>query len=309
MDAYGSGHVQVHVSGLPAECVDTEVDATLRRIVSGTQPAQAASQPTAGVAAERGSTNAEAEVEASLEAARTEPEQQEEQTDRVAEQEDAVGSSMSSAVLKAAEDGSGDRRPAADEAEAEAAVGLVGVEANEVEEAAQEDAVDEATAIENEMKELAAFVSCAVVRSKDTLECKGYCFLTFENLAKAEAALELLNAEVPVNVCGREVQAQLSRPKERRGGASAQKEEHMSDLRLRRALYQAVSKKAQYGHFDATAQKLADEAKGGSCARNSAGRKVGITGTRGGYQLKDTQRQEDAFKRNSGFDHTTRAHK
>jgi len=119
------------------------------------------------------------------------------------------------------------------------------------------------------------FVTCVVVRNKETFACKGYCFLGFPSSESAEKAMMVLNSGVIV--CGSTVQAQVSQPKDR---FAKKTEEDDHDLRLRRQRYQVGSKKKQHGHV--------------TCSRNTITGKVNVTiatntgamnavvGTRGG---------------------------
>lgn len=178
----------------------------------------------------------------------------------------------------------GSREPTADAQVADqAAVAEAGVVAPEAPETPVLDdgGVEESLAVdEDELKVLAAFVSCVVVRNKDTQECKGYCFLTFETAEQAEAAIAVLNAGV--EIAGERVSAQLSKPKERHAKPKDPSQE-IGDLRLRRARYQCVGKKAQYGHYDPECgQKKVNHDRP---ERNSAGRENVIAGTRGGKPL------------------------
>ncbi|CAE8686665.1 unnamed protein product, partial [Polarella glacialis] len=124
------------------------------------------------------------------------------------------------------------------------------------------------------------FVSCAVVRNKDTLVCKGYCFLAFTSLVQAEEAVEFLNGGV--EVAGVQVSAQLSFPKAAKTKQEkvVPQEEELHDLRLRRKRYQGTGKHAQYGHEAASSGTV--EGGGNTKTRNSIGRLQGIAGTRDG---------------------------
>lgn len=133
-----------------------------------------------------------------------------------------------------------------------------------------------------------AFVSCAVVRNKDTLACKGYCFLAFTSLAQAEAAVQTLNEGVGagVEVCGAQVEAQLSVPKAAKlKPEPAKAPPKQRDLRIGRKRYPAVSKHAQYGHENVSSGR--DSGGGNTKTRNSAGRLQGVAGTRDGRPVDD----------------------
>lgn len=129
------------------------------------------------------------------------------------------------------------------------------------------------------------FVSCAVVRNKDTLACKGYCFLAFNTSAQAEAAVQTLNGGV--EVAGAQVQAQLSIPKaaKLKPDPAKTKQVELNDLRLRRKRYTGVSKHASYGHEGCSSGRV--EGGGNTKTRNSAGRLQGVAGTRDGRPVHD----------------------
>mmetsp|Transcript_3531 Transcript_3531/g.9486 ORF Transcript_3531/g.9486 Transcript_3531/m.9486 type:complete len:499 (+) Transcript_3531:140-1636(+) len=124
-----------------------------------------------------------------------------------------------------------------------------------------------------------AFVTCNVVRSKDTWECKGYCFLMFDDPFKAEEAILLLNAGV--DFAGEWLEAQLSQPKQRHGknkeAVQLAKERNEHDLRLRRQRYHGVSKHASMGHTTCSDSK--------ATITGRTGKVNGIGGTRGGKPL------------------------
>jgi len=131
---------------------------------------------------------------------------------------------------------------------------------------------------DGELRADEAFISCAVVRQKDSLQCKGYCFLTFENQARAEEAILTLNAGV--EVAGSAVVAQLSQPKQRHGkpkDAVARGGQGDHDLRLRRKRYQPASKHAIYGHATCSDKS--------STVVRTTGRVNYVGGTRGGKAL------------------------
>jgi len=133
----------------------------------------------------------------------------------------------------------------------------------------------------DEIVPLEVFATCTVVRNKDTLVCKGYCFLAFATLAEAKAAVNFLNDGVEVVGCA--IKAQLSQPKDfkLKHVPVAAKGPELSDLRCRRKCYEGVGKKAAYGHF---AQSTGtDEGGGRTQTRNSIGRiNSGVGGTRNG---------------------------
>lgn len=135
----------------------------------------------------------------------------------------------------------------------------------------------------------AAFLSCAVVRSKDTGECKGYCFLTFEVAAQAEAAIRVLNAGV--EVAGAEVRAQLSRPKERHT-KTVRPAEDLHDLRIHRQRYAGASKKKQHGHLSCSNKS--------STVTRWTGEINAAAGTRGGKPLVLDDSKSSS---RSGFDY------
>lgn len=89
------------------------------------------------------------------------------------------------------------------------------------------------------------FLTCTVLRNKETGACKGYCFLAFSSRSAAEAAMHTLNAGV--EVAGAKVKAQISQPKERQAKPKDAGED-LHDLRLRRQRYQPPSKHAIRGH-------------------------------------------------------------
>jgi len=139
------------------------------------------------------------------------------------------------------------------------------------------------------------FISCAVVRHKDTLACKGYCFLSFKTLPDAEEAVQCLNEGV--EVAGMEVKAQLSQPKaSKTKQPKAQAEQELHDLRIGRRRYQCVSKRAQYGHLTVSSGR--DEGGSATLRRNAHGRISGVAGTRGG---KEVQFDDSKCSSRSGF--------
>lgn len=125
-----------------------------------------------------------------------------------------------------------------------------------------------------------AFVSCSVVRNKQTLACKGYCFLGFASREEALAAVECLNRGVEVAGC--QVRAQLSAPKV--GKKPENEEEHISDLRLRRKRYGGISKHAGHGHQSASSGR--NSAGENTKTRNASGRLQVAAGTRDGRVVK-----------------------
>lgn len=116
------------------------------------------------------------------------------------------------------------------------------------------------------------FASFTVVRNKDTLECKGYCFLGFTSPEAAGRAMETINVGAEVGGCV--VKAQISVQKQRH---AKPKEEELGDLRLRRQRYANYgSKKQQLGHVtcsDPTKKAMSVTGKIGT-----------VHGTRGGNQ-------------------------
>mmetsp|Transcript_95933 Transcript_95933/g.213507 ORF Transcript_95933/g.213507 Transcript_95933/m.213507 type:complete len:173 (-) Transcript_95933:112-630(-) len=98
--------------------------------------------------------------------------------------------------------------------------------------------------IAGELKEAAAFISCAVVRNKNTGNCKGYCFVAFASSAEAEAAIALLNVE-GTEVAGSRVTAQLSMAKARPVKARNPAEE-LEDIRKQKYVV-ARPRSSQYG--------------------------------------------------------------
>jgi len=128
--------------------------------------------------------------------------------------------------------------------------------------------------IADEEPGLQPFTSCVVVRCKTTGNCKGYCFLGFESLQKAEAAVARINAAGIVVAAGKEaVKAQLSQPKERHA-KSKDPTDDVHDLRLRRQRYQYGSKKSLiYGN-----KTCSDKSKN---LTTKLGRVDHIMGTRG----------------------------
>lgn len=293
----GTGvYLQVHVSGLPSVCDDADVEIALRRLIAGTGTAELTrrEQGTGCIDdAERAN-----ETQAPVEAVTRRDECTADEEGGDAKVPDGVEQSMRREECTAdAEEGTGKQVPE-------------GVEHSMRREECTSDA-DEGTGkevfaaseadVDVELREAAAFVSCVVVRNKDTFECKGYCFLTFLTGDEALASMKQLNAGVQVAGCV--LQAQLSKPKERKA-PQVDPREHLSNLNIRRARYPAVGKRAQYGHFDpGLGQKSFDTTKDGHCGRNAAGRKTEeFSGTRGGNQLKELKRMEDlAGKRNTGF--------
>jgi len=130
------------------------------------------------------------------------------------------------------------------------------------------------------------FSSFTVVRNKDTLECKGYCFLGFTSPEAANRAMEKINAGAEVGGCV--VKAQISVQKERH---AKPKEEELGDLRLRRQRYANYgSKKQQLGHVTCS-----DPTKK---AMSVTGKINTVHGTRGGNHQ---QFENDLKKTTSGF--------
>jgi len=117
---------------------------------------------------------------------------------------------------------------------------------------------------------VAPFISCTVVRNKDTGACKGYCFLGFTLKEVATEAMEILNQGV--EVAGRPVMAQVSQPKERH---AQKKEEELGDMRLRRQRFEGsgCSKKKFLGHFSCSDKTKTVATRTGAVAE--------IVGTRG----------------------------
>jgi len=139
-------------------------------------------------------------------------------------------------------------------------------------------------------------MTCSVVRNKDTLECKGYCFVGFETLLAAEEAVWILN-EHGVEVAGGEVKAQLSQPKDAKIKQPKTKPEpELHDLRIRRQRYAAISKRAMYGHL--TQSSGNDEGGAANLKRNQAGRISGVAGTRTG---KLAEYEDSKCSSRSGF--------
>eukprot|EP00928_Gymnodinium_smaydae_P072771 TRINITY_DN56071_c1_g1_i1.p1 TRINITY_DN56071_c1_g1~~TRINITY_DN56071_c1_g1_i1.p1 ORF type:complete len:325 (+),score=93.88 TRINITY_DN56071_c1_g1_i1:76-1050(+) len=314
----GGGFTQVHVSGLPADCEDAVVEAALRRVVvaatrrrsagfPATEDASrevAESAPADGVLAgddAAGAASAEvtesapgASKVAEIEASEVVPEQAEALAEDAAKEDSTVEESPAGAeepVPQAAEGESAARRedavPAADAVGQADQTGVAGTTSRSVDGEGENVFDDDALA--------EAFVSCVVVRQKDTGACKGYCFLTFASGSEADAALPVLDG---AEFQGVQLQAQPSRPKERHARPSDPVEQ-LNDLRCRRQRYQAVSKRAQYGHLSVSGQTRSDKTlDGGHAARNEKGRLTGVSGTRGG---KTKVLDEKSCKRNSGF--------
>jgi len=80
-----------------------------------------------------------------------------------------------------------------------------------------------------EPSETSALISVAVVRDKKTGCCKGFCFVDFVSVVDAEAAVALLNVE-GVRVAGCPVQAQLSKPKGDRRLVAPDPEDNLEDI-------------------------------------------------------------------------------
>eukprot|EP00929_Paragymnodinium_shiwhaense_P046688 TRINITY_DN23759_c0_g1_i1.p1 TRINITY_DN23759_c0_g1~~TRINITY_DN23759_c0_g1_i1.p1 ORF type:complete len:308 (+),score=112.97 TRINITY_DN23759_c0_g1_i1:51-974(+) len=279
----GGGFLQVHVSGLPADCEDAEVETQLRQVIAGTRRPCQRSPATQPEAAAEEAAPAEPPEEASAKDDTSSSAVAAASAEAAAAATAAAGSAQMAESKTCGEDAQGEEE-AADAEQKEEADASAAPDAEVEAPAGNEDEV------EAELREAAAFVSCVVVRHKDTAECKGYCFLTFLTGEEAEAAIVLLNAEGGVEILGQPVQAQLSVPKDRK---KQTKEEELNDLRCRRQRYQAVGKKAQHGHF----------CNGAGPGRNEAGRVTGITGTRGGNQLKEISRIEaQSGKSNTSFE-------
>lgn len=258
---------QIHVSGLPSDCDDAEVEAALRKLCalarhgpSGSSSSSTAAPPTAPEEAE---------------ALQTRPEQ-------------AIESDPSVSLSTA-----GEQRPDAQTCQAEQLAGLSrdepGQEAGEEAEGGddggtggdegeeQTEQAAEAEEAEDVSEYLDGYCGCVVVRDKNTGSCKGYCFLTVVVAEEANTIIDILNEGS--EICGAQVTAQLSRPKER--GPKVEKKEvveDLPDLRFRRKRYAAVGcKKAQMGHMSCS-----DKSK---TMTKTTGRVDAIAGTRGGKPL------------------------
>eukprot|EP00747_Dinoflagellata_sp_TGD_P165719 gnl/TRDRNA2_/TRDRNA2_187413_c0_seq1.p1 gnl/TRDRNA2_/TRDRNA2_187413_c0~~gnl/TRDRNA2_/TRDRNA2_187413_c0_seq1.p1 ORF type:complete len:208 (+),score=30.42 gnl/TRDRNA2_/TRDRNA2_187413_c0_seq1:43-624(+) len=118
----------------------------------------------------------------------------------------------------------------------------------------------------------ANILQCVVVRNKETGECKGYCFLSFQSTAEAEIAMNALNAGVTVAGC--EVKAALSKPKERPKTAERRTgQEDDRDLPLHRKRYSPAGKHDNL-HTCSDKSKL----------RTQNGKMAGPGGTRGQFR-------------------------
>merc|ERR1712151_955971 len=93
-------------------------------------------------------------------------------------------------------------------------------------------------------EDVPTFLSCVVVRNKDTGACKGYCFLTFSSECEAAEAVVALSSDVEVAGCIVQVQPSRPKPKSVKEGPK----EDLHDLRIRRQRFQPVSLQAQRGH-------------------------------------------------------------
>lgn len=240
--------VQVHVSGLPHVCSDSDVEAELRRAVIGAPVVTSQSAP--GYLAVESCDIEEPTADAQ-----------------------AAGSPV---VVEAV---AADLAAAADPVTIPLADGASACEGLPT----VSDGGEDSPIADEELRLLAAFVTCVVVRNKDTQECKGYCFLTFETASEAERAIDVLNSGV--DIVGARVSAQISLPKERHAKPKDPSQD-IGDLRLRRARYACVGKKAQYGHLDpSNGQKKYTPQEAERPDRNSAGRQNLLAGTRGGKPL------------------------
>lgn len=197
--------VQVHVSGLPHVCSDSDVEAELRRAVIGAPVVTSQSAP--GYLAVESCDIEEPTADAQ-----------------------AAGSPV---VVEAV---AADLAAAADPVTIPLADGASACEGLPT----VSDGGEDSPIADEELRLLAAFVTCVVVRNKDTQECKGYCFLTFETASEAERAIDVLNSGV--DIVGARVSAQISLPKERHAKPKDPSQD-IGDLRLRRARYQCLARK------------------------------------------------------------------
>jgi len=222
-----SGFRHLHVSGLPAECEDAEVEAALRSaLLRPNRPAGKEASP----AEEPASDGAEAPAGGD--------------ESKAADATDASQPTEKAEVAEArADDASA---PNDSTSEAKASGGYVAEDPPAAQTETAPDAAEEAAeASAEEEEEEDPFVTCTVVRNKDTGACKGYCFLGFPSLADAEKAKEVINKGTIV--AGSQVTAEVSQPKERHAKPK-DPDEIATDLRLRRCRYNMGSKKKRHGH-------------------------------------------------------------
>jgi len=258
-EAQSAGFTQVHVSGLPPDCEDDAVEAKIRQVLSDSCQRSEEIAAAAAAAAEA-------------------------QRDTGAEDGDASAPPEASPTPSGpgAEDGDASSPPEASPTPSE-----------------PEWAIDSGEApndVGSNFRAALLTMTCSVVRNKDTLECKGYCFVGFETLLAAEEAVWILN-EHGVEVAGGEVKAQLSQPKDAKIKQPKTKPEpELHDLRIRRQRYAAISKRAMYGHL--TQSSGNDEGGTANLKRNQAGRISGVAGTRTG---KLAEYEDSKCSSRSGF--------
>lgn len=269
----GAGFTHLHVSGLPTTGMvfDAMVEASLRRSLLNARTEKDKEVDTSG----GGYPGGDAEPPAVVELTPV-PDEAEGCEDASTEQPAAEAANASEVAASI--------EPAEDPAEAEvASPGAEEVpEAAQLIDAAAQDASEEEPAAEeatDDVLDAEPFVSCTVMRNKETNACKGYCFLGFSSMFMAEIAMEIINAGVKVSGCP--LTAQISEPKDRFKKAT---EEDLHDLRIRRNRYQVGSKKKQHGHVTCSDTK--------ATITVSTGRINAAAGTRGGKVGHNNNRLE-----------------
>jgi len=255
------GFTQLHVSGLPADCEDADVEAALRRALSKRQlegPSTSTESSIGGTAANAVEAATDVDTKVTGECRKT-PE----------------------IVAEEAEESQALQKPK----EAEKPLETAAEEAGQLPRGTENTAASNGDSPQQEVVQFSVqgdapfdadlFTSCVVVRNKDTNVCKGYCFLGFHSLKTAEEAMLVINAGV--TVAGSQVQAQISQPKQKHA-KKKESNDDLGDLRLRRQRYPAASKKAMRGHVTCSDTSANVTAK--------TGRINASAGTRGGKQLR-----------------------
>jgi len=239
---------QVHIAGLPSDCEDADVEAELTKLLSAAlntaEPSAALRQCASDIVRREGIGNAVDTADA----------ERADKADSVVGEAPVDAESMTAGVSCLTIES---------DPPATKAMALCRTEDKDTElEAVEEEPIWQ------------PFTSCTVVRCKTTGNCKGYCFLGFESLQEAEAAVARINAAGHVLAAGKEaMKAQVSHPKERHAKPKEPTED-LHDLRLRRKRYQYGSKKAAiYGN-----KTCSDKSK---TVTTKLGRVDQIMGTRG----------------------------
>lgn len=255
---------QIHISGLPTDCEDAEVESALRRLCAFARH---------GANAER-SGNGSADEIPEVQKHNQHPAEENERNpcnDRVEEVPDEHHAGNGCAEI---EERTGDLDQHQSEVECEAAC----------REQAEAEILGDP---EDEEEYLDGFCGCVVVRDKHTYQCKGYCFLTVVASEEADHIIRILNDGS--EICGAKVTAQVAKPKDR--GGKPEKEVELPDLRVRRKRYAATGcKKAQMGHMSCS-----DKSK---TMTKTTGRVDNVAGTRGGKTLV---LDEGKYSSRSGF--------